>query len=102
MSQAVTLTRSRNYEASFRVRAEHVDGAGGLVLGIAPHRVDRPDLWDRVKVQVPPVPPGSTDWREYHLRFNSIDQERYDVRFSAEGRVRAWITDVAVRPLGGG
>ena len=102
MSQAVTLTRSRNYEASFRVRAEHVDGAGGLVLGIAPHRVDRPDLWDRVKVQVPPVPPGSTDWREYPLRFNSIDQERYDVRFSAEGRVRLWITDVAVRPLGGG
>lgn len=98
LSQAVALRRSRNYEASFWVRTEHVDGPGGFVLRIAPSREDRPDLWDSVKVQ---VPPGPSDWREYRLRFNSGDEERYDVRFSAEGRVRAWIADVTLRPLGG-
>ena len=92
LSQMITVRRSTSYECIFWVKAEDV--RGGLSLRIAPSRHDRPDAWDRYKRT---ADIGAYDWREYRLLFHSGDEERLDVRFAAEGPVKAWLDGVVVR-----
>ena len=55
-----------------------------------------PAKWDRFKVK---IHSSSGHWRAYRLRFHSDGQRYIDLRFAAEGPVKAWIDDVAVCKL---
>lgn len=91
-SQRIKIRRGSNYELRFWVKCEAVDDSGGLVVRVAPSTED----WDRFKDQIRSRPRGK--WREVRVPF-SWDAAFVDVRFSGEGRVRAWIDDVTVVEL---
>ena len=49
--------------------------------------------WDEPKVEVSGAGKG---WQVYRLDFNSGDRVDLDIRFVAEGPLKAWIDDVVV------
>jgi hypothetical protein len=91
LSQRVPVERGAAYEARFWAKVEE-KGAGAFSLRAVPSR----DEWDTFKVK---VHDGPARWREYRLRFGTEDQRYVDLRFAAEGRVKAWVDDVTVRKL---
>ncbi|TKS58097.1 MAG: hypothetical protein EWM73_03633 [Nitrospira sp.] len=91
LSQRVPIERGAVYQARFWARVED-KGAGAFSLRVALSRGE----WDRFKVK---IRGGPSRWRAYRLRFSSEDQRYVDIRFAAEGPVKAWIDDVAVRKL---
>jgi len=92
LSQRVPVERGAAYEARFWAKVEE-RGAGAFSLRAVPSR----DEWDRFKVK---VHDGPARWRAYRLRFSTEDQGYVDLRFAAEGPVKAWVDDVTVRKLG--
>lgn len=92
-SQRIEVKPFTTYEAKFWVRATSIDPRGGLSLRIGPSDENE---WDRHKENVDSAP---HDWKEYRRRFTSDDRVFVDIRFVAEGPVRAWIDDVSVREV---
>ena len=92
LSQRVPVMRGAAYEARFRAKVEE-KGVGAFSLRV----VLSPGEWDRFKVK---IHEGPARWRAYRIRFNSGEQGYVDLRFAAEGPVKAWIDDVTVRKLG--
>ena len=91
LSQRVPVEKGAPYEAKFWAKVEE-KGVGAFSL----RAVTSPGEWDRFKVK---IHDGPSPWRAYRLRFSSEDQGYVDIRFAAEGPVKAWVDDVAVRKL---
>jgi len=90
LSQRLRVERGRWYELSLWVNAEEVSPLGGLSVLVSAEPAD----WEDQKLA---VDPGTYRWRRHGLRFNTGSRSYVDIRFVAEGTVRAWIDDVVVR-----
>jgi len=96
LSQKVALKPFHRYEVSFWARP--VSAKGGLVLRVLPSRRHPVSEWDRYKVKTAQAELGK--WSQFNLPFETHEDRFYDVRFFAEGPVRAWIDEVEMRDLG--
>jgi hypothetical protein len=91
LSQRVPIDRGAKYEVRFWAKVEE-RGAGAFCLRV----VESPQAWDAFKVK---VHVADARWQPYRLTFR-IEKEGYvDIRFVAEGPLKAWIDDVSVRKL---
>jgi len=88
-SQRIPVEPGVPYEASFWVKVAE-KGAGGFSLRVSPNAL----FWDRFKVK---VHDAALEWREYRVPFQWEEATTVDIRFAAEGPVKAWIDDVSVR-----
>ena len=82
LSQRLRVERGRWYELSLWVNAEEVSPLGGLSVLVSAEPAD----WEDQKLA---VDPGTYRWRRHGLRFNTGSRSYVDIRFVAEGTVRA-------------
>jgi hypothetical protein len=73
----------------FWAKVERMDHDGDLWLSPNGSSV----AWDEPRLEIAGVGKG---WQFYRLDFNSGDRTDLDIRFVAEGPLRAWIDDVVV------
>lgn len=98
-SQRIKIKPSHRYEVRYWAYLESV-GKGAFSLRVVPNRRTRtqPDEWDRFKLKANPKLLGQ--WQEVHREVQSGPDSFFDLRFTAEGVLRAWVDDVSVRLLG--
>lgn len=91
MSQQIAVRPHTKYVAGYSAWVESIGTGGGLALQIG---VSDDVAFDMGKKG---VEPRLNQWQRIEVPFTSDDREFVDVRFLAEGPVRAMIDDVQVK-----
>lgn len=97
-SQRIKVRPGHRYEVRYWVYLETV-GKGAFSLRVVPSRRLRtqPDEWDRFKAKADAKLLGQ--WQEVRREFESGSDWFFDLRFAAEGVLKAWVDDVSVTLL---
>ena len=93
-SQRVKVVPGRRYEVRFWTYVEAAEGPGAFSLRVVPSRATWPAEWDQFKVTVDRGQVGR--WQERRRAFESGSDWFFDVRFAAEGPLKAWVDDVSL------
>ena len=99
-SQRIRVKANTTYRVGFWLFVETGGQRGGFTLRFLPSRRVDPTEWDRRKVSASSIQIGQ--WKFHDQRFNSEEDEFFDVRFFAEGRIAGWVDDVLVEEVPGG
>ncbi len=101
-SQRIKVSPSTSYRVKFWVFIESIEN-GSFSLRVVPSRRPKPqhldDEWDKFKRKADPAVIGR--WQERTVEFESGTDWFFDLRFTAEGPIRAWVDDVTVVPVQG-
>ncbi len=89
LAQRIRVKPRTGYNVRFWAKVDRMEHDGDLWLSPNGGSV----AWDEPKVEVSGAGKG---WQLYRLDFNSGDRVDLDIRFVAEGPLKAWVDDVVV------
>ena len=95
-SQRIRVRPSTSYRVTYWAFVESIE-RGAFSLRVVPSRRPAPPEWDQFKQKVDSSVIGQ--WQNRVVDFESGSDWFFDLRFAAEGPIRAWIDDVAVAEI---
>lgn len=97
-SQRIKVQARQRYEVTYWAYLEATDGRGSFSLRVVPSRNIQPHEWDRFRKKIDPTIIGQ--WQKQTREFESGTDTFFDLRFAAETKMKLWIDDVSVTPIG--
>lgn len=97
LSQRIKVKSWHRYQVRYWIYIEEI-GTGKFSMRVLPSRRLQPEEWDRFKGAANPKLLGQ--WQEVQKEFESGPEWFVDLRFAAEGTLKAWVDDVSVTLLG--